>query len=666
MKPDPITSGRPGVRLVGLFPPTESALPALRRFNRRPLICLSIVLFWSLSHAAETVKSPAVPSPNPAPVPAKANPLAVPAPKAVPAGKGTAPATTKANPAPAKPAPPAPKPEVKPAPAKGATVATSSPTPASLFESPAALKTECRIDQLVMARLKPLGVRPALCSDAVFVRRAYLDVIGVLPSAAEAKAFIDDPDTATKRTRLVDRLLASDEFAVYWGMKWGDLLRIKAEFPINLWPNAAQLYHRWVVASLAENKPYDQLVREMLTASGSNFRVGPVNFYRAIPSRTPEGIASTVALTFMGTRTEGWPKKKLAGMSSFFAQIGYKPTSEWKEEYVFWDPAGTHTLAGNAAPGRASIEEIGKPLVIEGAATPEGALATYPKQAIFPDGTKVTFRDDRDPREVFADWLISPKNTWFTRSIANRTWAWLMGRGLIHEADDLRDDNPPSHPELLFYLEKELVVANYDLKHLYRLILNSEAYQFSSLPRSSKTGTEALFAAYPMRRLEAEVLIDAINRITGTSELYTSPIPEPFTYIPQGQPAVSIGDGSITSSFLSLFGRSARATGTEDERTNLVVAEQWLHLLNSSHVQEKLERGPGIKGLVTAKRPANETITALYLTILSRHPTREEIAAARAYCGIGAEEKPGKTARLEHWNDLAWALLNTHEFLFRH
>jgi hypothetical protein len=207
-----------------------------------------------------------------------------------------------------------------------------------IFESSAAVTPEGQIDKLVMARLSPLGIQPALCSDAVFVRRAYLDVIGTLPTAKEAREFIADPDTKNKRRLLIDRLLERDEFADCWAMKWGDILRIKAEFPVNLWPNAAQAYHRYVRASIAANKPYDKFARELLTSSGSNFRVGPVNFYRAIQNRTPEGIASAVALTFMGARADKWPTNQLAGMAAFFAQIGYKPTREWKEEIVFWDP----------------------------------------------------------------------------------------------------------------------------------------------------------------------------------------------------------------------------------------------------------------------------------------------------------------------------------------
>ena len=304
--------------------------------------------------------------------------------------------------------------------------ATSEMAP-NVFESPAPLTPVSQLDEIVFAKLSSLDIRPVLCSDAVFVRRAYLDVIGTLPTAKEAREFIEDPVTKSKRRALIDRLLERDEFADYWAMKWGDILRIKAEFPVNLWPNAAQAYHRWVRSSIAENKPYDKFVREMLTSSGSNFRVGPVNFYRAIQNRTPEGIATAVALTFMGSRAESWPKDRLPGMAVFFSQIGYKPTSEWKEENVFWDPLHSSAVAGNSAAGQAAINTSGKAAdkapdkATEASTVPPATSG--PQTAVFPDGTRIQLPPNRDPREVFADWLISPKNPWFTRSIVNRVWA---------------------------------------------------------------------------------------------------------------------------------------------------------------------------------------------------------------------------------------------------
>jgi len=481
------------------------------------------------------------------------------------------------------------------------------------------------IDRLVWNRLQKLGIQPAhTCSDAVFLRRVYLDVIGTLPTVDETKSFLADA-SPTKRAALIDRLLARSEFADYWALKWGDLLRVKAEFPINLWPNAAQAYHRWIYEALKNNMPYDRFARELLTSSGSNFRVPQVNFYRAMQNRDPQGIAQTVALTFMGVRADRWPTNQLAGLAAFFSQIGYKSTLEWKEEIVYFDPAkATNELWWAAA---------------------------------FPDQTPVKLAADRDPREVFADWLITPQNPWFTRNIANRVWAWLLGRGIIHEPDDIRPDNPPSNPELLAYLEKELIAARYDLKHLYRLILNSQTYQRSALPQSTHPAAAAHFACYPLRRLEAEVLIDALNQITGTTEKYSSQTPEPFTFIPEEQRSIALGDGSIISPFLELFGRSPRDTGLESERNNKISAAQRLHLLNSSHIQRKLQ-APKLQALLQAKRNLPDLVTTLYLTILSRYPTAEEQQIVAAYAKTAGNTTAGA--------DLAWALLNSAEFQYRH
>ncbi len=495
------------------------------------------------------------------------------------------------------------------------------------FESHADVSPQGKIDELVFARLKQLGIQPARpCSDEVFVRRVYLDVIGTLPTAQEASQFLKDRDP-NKRRVLVDRLLERKEFADYWAMKWSDLLRIKAEFPINLWPNAAQAYHRWVRTSIQENKPYDRFVREMLTESGSNFRVPPVNFYRAVQNREPQALAQAVALAFMGTRAEKWPKERLAGMAVFFAQIGYKATGEWKEEIVIFDP--------DKAAGKAQT-------------------------AVFPDGVQVQLPPGKDPREVFADWLVNAKNPWFARSIVNRVWSWLLGRGIVHEADDMRPDNPPSNPELLAYLERELVAARYDLKTIYRLILNSTTYQLSSIRRDAGAQAEANFAHYPLRRLEAEVLIDALCQVTGTTEKYSSAIPEPFTYIPENQRSIMLEDGSISSSFLESFGRPPRDTGLESERNNRPTAAQRLHLLNSSHIQRKIEQGPNLLRLLQSRGTPREIVTQLYLTVLSREPTVVELKIVSDYA------QAGKSLPREAFADLAWALINSAEFLFRH
>ena len=498
------------------------------------------------------------------------------------------------------------------------------------FDSGAAPLPQNRVDELVFARLKQLDIQPAnLCTDAVFVRRVFLDAIGTLPTAAEARAFIADRDPAKRRV-LVDRLLERDEFSLYWSMKWADILRIKSEFPINLWPNAVQAYHRWVRASLRANLPYDQFARELLTASGSNFRVPQVNFYRALQSRDPQAIASTVALTLMGTRTETWPPGRLADTAVFFSQIGYKPTNEWKEEIVVFDPDKAPPAAGTV------------------------------RAAVLPDGTRALLPPGQDPREVFAAWLISPSNPWFTRNVVNRIWCWLLGRGIVHEPDDLRPDNPPANPELLALLERELAAARYDLKHVYRLILNSATYQLSPIARSTREEAGLQFAHALLRPLDAEVLIDALNQITGMGEQYSSAIPEPYTFIPPEQRSIALADGSITSAFLGTFGRSPRDTGLASERSGRPTASQSLYLLNSSEVLRKIQQGPKLQALVSGRGDLRQLATDLYLTILSRQPTEEELRTAEAYARSGGGN------RRQAGQDLAWALINSAEFRFRH
>jgi hypothetical protein len=283
-----------------------------------------------------------------------------------------------------------------------------------------------------------------------------------------------------------------------------------------------------------------------------------------------------------------------------------------------------------------------------------------PLEAVFPDGARTTVPPTRDPREAFAEWLIRPENPWFAKSIANRTWAWAMGRGIIHEPDDIRDDNPPGAPELLACLEKELVSSGWNLNHLKRMIFTSTVYQFSSIPRFERPEAGANFASYLMRRVEAEVLIDILNGITGSSDLYTSAVPEPFTYIPKDMSAVALADGSVTSGFLALFGRSARATGMESERINELASRQWLHMLNSATLQGKLQAGPKLAAIVSSGGTPKDLADRLYLTILSRFPTEADVAAAEAYAKSGVAQ--GRDA----WIDLAWALFNSPEFLMRH
>jgi hypothetical protein len=516
--------------------------------------------------------------------------------------------------------------------------------PQGPFESAAAPVVKNRIDEIVFAALKTQGYSPArLSSDAVFVRRAYLDVIGTLPAADEARAFIEDGDP-NKRSALIDRLLAREEFADYWAMKWSDTLRVKSEFPINLWPNAVQAYHRWIRTAIRDNVPYDRFARELLTASGSNFRDAPVNFYRAVQSREPQAIASTVALTFMGARTDAWPKERLAGMAAFFSQIGYKPTGEWKEEIVYFDPDKKAPAFAPASAGASARQADG----------------AGPRTARLPDGTSVRLEAGQDPREAFASWLTAPSNPWFARAAVNRTWCWLVGRGIVHEPDDIRPDNPPSHPELLAFLERELVAARFDMTHVYRLILNSSTYQLSSIPASAPAAPESSFAYALVRPLDAEVLIDALNQITGMGEQYSSAIPEPYTFIPPDQRSIALADGSIRSAFLETFGRPPRDTGLASERTTQPTAAQRLYLLNSGDVQRKLQQGPKLQALLQGQGGPRDVVNTLYLTILSRYPTDAERRAITEYSQAGGANRRGVA------QDLAWALINSAEFGFRH
>jgi len=533
-----------------------------------------------------------------------------------------------------------------------------------------------RIDELVLARLKEQGRPPSnLCPDDVFLRRVYLDAIGTLPTPAEARSFLADrqPD---KRRQLIDRLLARNEFAEYWGLKWGDLLRVKAEFPSNLWPNGAQTYDRWIRDSLRSNKPYDQFARELLTASGSNFRAPPSNFYRAFQDRAPRQIADNVALVFMGLRLvdAGLTEDQLLGLAAFFAKLGYKNTDEWKEEIVYFNPDG-----------KLLNPKTNQPVP----PTPLG-------------GQPLRLAPDQDPRVAFTDWLTAPDNPWFARNIVNRIWFWLLGRGIVHEADDLRPSNPPWSPALLAYLEKELVSHKYDLKHIYRLILNANTYQLTSQPNRWNAADEQGFSHYRIRRLDAEPLLDAINQITGTGERYSSMIPEPFTFLPGDQRAIALADGSIELPFLELFGRPPRNTSFEAERTSASSLFQAQHLLNSSHIQKKIEQSQALRQLATGAAwrsagnraaragaaarkggkggknqdavvgglgkpfeltPDEESpnlVRELYLRVLSRFPTADEQRIAAEYLQ-SPKRKPA-----ESFCDLVWALINSTEFTLRH
>ncbi len=480
-----------------------------------------------------------------------------------------------------------------------------------------------KIDELVVAKLQKLGFPPSeLCSDEVFLRRASLDVIGSLPTPEEARAFLADPDPK-KRSKLIDRLLEREEYADFWALKWGDLLRIKSEYPVRVWPRGVLAYHRWVRGSIAANKPYDQFVRELITANGSDFLVGQANYYRAVQKREPQTYAEATAVLFMGARldcarchghpTENWSQDDGMGMAAIFSKVAIKATQEWKEEVVFFNQHG-------------------------GVYHPKMREYVNPK---FLGAEVLDIPRDQDPRPKFADWLTSPQNPLFAKAMANRVWYWLLGRGIVHEADDFRSTNPPSNPELLDYLTQEFVGHKFDVKHLFRLILNSKTYQLSSKANDLNRNDVAHFSHYYLRRMGAEQLLDAVCQVTGTSDQFVSHIPVPPTIMPIGSRAAQVFDGDIKNPLLDLFGRPLRDTPYECERKLGGSVRQSLHLVNSDHFEGKVSGSPSLQRLLGANKPDPEMIDELYLATLSRLPRPDEKQKILDYIsGVGRTVPP--------------------------
>jgi hypothetical protein len=499
-----------------------------------------------------------------------------------------------------------------------------------------------RIDELVLARLKKLSIPPSdLSSDEDFLRRVYLDAIGTLPTPDEARGFLAERDPQ-KRAKLIDRLLEREEFADFWALKWGDLLRIKSEYPVNVWPKAVHVYYRWLRKSIAENKPYDQFVRELLTANGSNFRNGPCNYFRAVPARTPQNYADSTALVFLGVRmscvrchahpAQDWTRDDSLGMAACFAKVAIKQTQEWKEEIVYCNADG--------GLWDERTRQVIKPRPL-GAAVLELAV-------------------DDDPRAKFADWLAAPQNPWFARNAVNRVWFWLLGRGIVHEPDDLRPTNPPENPELLEYLAQELVAHKFDLKHVFRLILNSRVYQLSSQPGPLNAQDLAHFSHYHVRRLAAEQLLDAVCQVTGSPENFGSWIPVPPLRLPEGRRAIQLPDGDIESPFLELFGRPSRDSSYEADRNCEASPRQALHMVSSDQLQWKIASGQRIKQWAEGKTADAQIVDELYLAALARTAGGDEKQKALAYLAAH------KDARRQALEDLVWAVLNTTEFLVNH
>ncbi len=469
-----------------------------------------------------------------------------------------------------------------------------------------------------------LEASPA-CDDASFQRRASLILTGRLPSWQEADAFLADK-SEDKRAKLIDRLMAGEAFVDFQVLKWGDLLRIKAEFPSNIWPNGVQAYTRWVREQVRANRPYDEMIYELLTSTGSNYRDPAVNFYRAFQKREPALIADNVALLFLGIR------KAPESFAPFFSQLRYKATKEWKEEIVYLDL--------DAPLEKSSIE--------------------------MPDGQAIKLEDRRDARRSLARWLVGERgkrvNHAFARCMVNRVWFWMMGRGIIHPVDDLNPKNLPSNKALLDALEKDFIASGYDIQKLMKSILLSDAFERSSLYGGEpEEQAEAIkhFAVYPTIRITSEQLVDALGDMTGILDVYTSKVPEPYSYYPNDIRAVQLEDGSVGTPQLELFGRPSRDVSLESDRSNDLNAKQVLYLLNSAGVLEKLARSEKIKTLCAEAADAPELLKRIYLMMLSRYPTEQEEK-------ILLPHLENKATRHKQAQLIIWALLNSPEFLFNH
>lgn len=466
-------------------------------------------------------------------------------------------------------------------------------------------------------------------SDEVFLRRARLKLTGRLPSPGEVRAFVRDP-SPDKRAKLIDRLIDSPEFSDLMAMRYCQIYRVKSEFPINMWPNAVQLFHAYLRDATARNMPYDRMARELLTTDGSNFRRPQVNFLRGHADRTPEGVAKGVMLSLAGVRLEKLPEADRKGIAAFFSRIGCKATDEWKEEIVFTLPE--------------PVEITARPL----------------------NGDECRIKvPEQEPRRVFAAWLTSPKNPYFARAFANRMWFYFLGRGFVEPADDLVEVTADGKLKLRTTPELDALADafrrnRYSVKALARIICNSPAFNADwQTDESEQKLAEKYFAVYPLHRLEPEVAVDALATVTGVHDSYRSVIPEPFTILPPGTPAVKIADGSISSGALDNFGRSPRDSGTLAETRLHITSAQRQWLLNSNILFNRLQRVQRIYG--RRKLNPDQRIEELYLTILSRYPTGRERELLRRR----VRPIPGKQ-RWRFWNDVVWALVNTREFLLYH
>jgi hypothetical protein len=496
------------------------------------------------------------------------------------------------------------------------------------------------VDELVYQQLKKLGLPPSeACDDATYLRRATIDIAGRVPTAEETAEFLADSEP-NKREKLVDRLLASGDYADYFAGKWSAVLRNRrATSRDDNRPTFA--FHKWIRESLDQNKPYDQFVREILSATGKEIENGPVAWYRQVKDQ-PQQVEDSAQL-FLGLRIqcarchhhpfEKWSQQDYYGLSAFFSRVSIKTPPRPKDAKAKPDPMEVSHQKGAAEAKNPKTNASVKPT----------GLGTEPME----------IPADDDPRVHLADWMARPDNPFFAHALVNRYWKHFFGRGLVDPEDDMRATNPATNPELLKALADHFVEHRFDMKDLVRTICTSQTYQLTALPNEFNQRDMQNFSRFYPRRLNAEVLLDAIDSLAGA--------PTKFTDMPDGTRAVQLPDNAFDSYFLSVFGRPDNTSACECERSSEASLAQSLHLLNSTEVQQKLS-APGGRAARLAKdnRPHEEKIREIYQVAYSRLPTPQEMEVTLAY--VAKREKSVQAA----YEDILWAIVCSKEFLFNH
>lgn len=501
------------------------------------------------------------------------------------------------------------------------------------------------VDERVFENLKLIGIPPsAVCDDPTFLRRVTLDIAGRLPTEKEAADFLASSDE-DKRDQVVDRLLRSPHYADFFANKWAPLLKNRRDDAADITSNFA--FHAWIRDSLLANAPYDQMVRELLAATGTVIGNPPVAWYKRVTK--PNEQLEDIAQLFLGVRMqcaqchhhpfERWSQDDYYSLAAFFSQIGRKPTGTRGEDLIFHKrgvATAKNIKSGEALRPAALGDDVGE------------------------------IGPDEDPRLRLADWMSSPSNPFFAKALVNRYWKHFFKIGLIEPEDDIRDTNPPSNPELLAALEEHFIKSGFDLKELVRVITQSKTYQLSVQPNNYNMVDRQNYSRFYARRLQAEVLLDAIDDVTGSKTR--------FANLPPGTRAIALPDNSYnkSSAFLRVFGRPNSQSVCECEREQSSSLAQSLHLINSSEMKSKLAASTGrATKLATAEGSDEEKVTQLYLAAFSRKPTDDELKTAVTYVSEAITDANGKTiaestARRQNYQDLIWALINTKEFLFNH